>query len=340
MAQIRNQFYYVDSGRPILKTEYDDGSEDFYDASGQFVGRTWNLPDGTVIDPYADPSGTEEMSMPTPWQQQKRPGALDPNPEAHTVAQQQAYAAASSPPNLNPPGTAYGATPNPTPTPPPGPGAVVGQTNQNTELDPRFDVERGRYPYTPDAAQGAMLNALRDLGYSTYNNPYVQRLLQAAPALALSFLGQRALSPASVNDVPTSFRDFGQFLRDAIAQGQVFRTTTAVGGLFPRLIEATRRHNAQMAANTGGTPMPNENPFLVQLAALMSGNEGLDSANLWGRVFSPLMTPRMQGPWSQFVSQSAFDGRRRFQDATLRGEADPRAPNQGGNDWWRYIFGY
>lgn len=339
MASVTNQFYYAHGGRPILKTEYDDGSEEFYDASGQFGGYDFSdLQDGEVFDPFGH-MGSKMAQKEADWQQgravkednrkkKKQGGYADPGgtnmpARTQTNAQQQPQQQAPAPGQPVTP-------PNPTT------GSQV-----RAGLDQNQQIEFDRYNYDPDQARNSMMNAMMDLGYQTVNNPYVTRLLQSAPALAMSFLGNRATQGnVGTGAVGQSFGQFGEFLRNALQQGKVFDSGAALSNNMPGMINAVRGFNAGIADGQSHSSAMEANPFLASLAAIMAGNQGRDALSMYTSGVMPLMTNRMQGAYQNLMQDTGLRGTRAFQEAVQRGDASMSRPGAGGNDWWKYIFGY
>lgn len=333
-----NQFYYAHGGRPILKTVYDDGSEDFYDASGQFPNMSWgSLTDGTVFDPYADMAQQQADQQYGEAVRNAPAGQRSPTIFGQPPSQNYAVDALGNTPGLAnpqrgtnpvqnpwPPANRPGAAPPQVPAPqqPPQP----GQPQQPPQApvppgsappqDQRYLTEYERYNYA-DNPQLAMMNAFRDLGWSTYNNPYVQRLLQAAPGLAVSYLGQRGLGSANWNDVGASYGDYGQFLRNAIQGNNVMSTLGGAQGMFPQIVNAVRGHD-QTVAQQGDGAFARLNPFLSTLSGMMGASTGQGAMGMYGNLFSPFMAPGVQRSYRGILDSAFLNSQRGFQQSGNR----------------------
>jgi hypothetical protein len=219
-------------------------------------------------------------------------------------------------------------------TPPANPTIAPRPFNPTTGLDPRQLAEQSRYDYSTNPRL-AMMNALKDVGFQTINNPYVERLLQFAPALATSFMGQRALNQGSTPaDLPSSYGDFGRFLQQALQSGAVMSTAQAAQGMFPRLVNSVRSFNEGASQNDEGWAL-RQNPFLMGLANMFSADEGQGSLGLYGQLYSPFMSAPMQRSYRGLLDNAFTNSQRGFFES-----GDVNRPGYGGNDWWKYIFGY
>lgn len=328
MPTATNQFYYADQGRPILKTEYDDGSEDFYDASGQFPGQTFgHLSDGEVFDPYAAAAA-------------QAPVATPPNPLDHTSDLGQAFTnqsqtvatpasqtgGATVPTPLNPNQTSQTTTP----TQPGVPGATTGG-------DPNLGKNMNRYDWAGNPRQ-AMINAMMASGkpFQMTNNPYVDRLLSAAPGLATNFMLQSGLGGHGDPD-GRSYGDFGEYLKNALTSGSVFANLRQAQGSFQGGVDAVRGYN-QAGSSTGD---PNaqilQNPFIRKLAELMGMNEGQGALTLQGQLQSPFLTGAQQRPFADMMESRYGGAAQNYYDDK---NTDPAMGFAGGNDWFKYLFGY
>lgn len=337
MAQPVNQFYYVEDGRPILKTEYNDGSEDFYDASGQFPGQSWgHLGNGTVVDPFGDAAQSEAdriAGQPNfAWPDQSQTGQTAiaaPTLTGGSTVPNPLSAQQSKPPvrddwatNKDPYGGKSEAS------------ISAGQQNNPQNMD--------RYDWAGNPRQ-AMMNAMADMGnFQLTNNPYVDRLLSAAPGLATSFMADKGLSGANQGDVANSYGSFATFLRQILGSGDVFNKIAQTSGQMPQLVNAVRGYNE--AGKAGGDPNDPrlQNPFIRQLASMFGANNNQGALQVQGQLQSPFLTQRQQNPFADMMETRYTQGAKGFYgDPQVPGSGgDPNNPGTGGNDWWKYLFGY
>jgi hypothetical protein len=104
--------------------------------------------------------------------------------------------------------------------------------------------------------------------------------------------------------------------------------------MFPSLINAVREHDRVAAVGGGGQSL-SQNPFMTTLSGLLSSGTGTGSLGVYGSLFSPFMGPNLQRSYQSILENAYSGGMDQF-----RASGSRQTPTYGGNDWWKYIFGY
>lgn len=157
-----------------------------------------------------------------------------------------------------------------------------GANGTAVPVDPRLRAET---LYSDPST--AMLSILRGMGYNPFkNNPFVQKMMQAAPGLQSAW--QLSNIGANVNDLDANGgpdQMFGNFLQNQLQNGSVFST-------LANARQNMGNYTNQLSSLQQKLNDPNGGVDVNQLPAFLEAlTNRLDNPNEWAKLFGSLAAP-------------------------------------------------
>jgi hypothetical protein len=169
---------------------------------------------------------------------------------------------------------------------------------------------------------------MQDTGLNAYSaNPYMASIRRLAPSISQAWQMERANDPTqTANSLGTAYGDYGQFMRNNLANGSLISQVQQGQQQLPQLISNIRGFRDQMGQ--GGNVLQT-NPFLAAESDALFGGNGQGTVEALAALYGPMMSRGMASAYGTNLAAGLQGAQRNLANDPINTQ----------NDIWTYLLG-